>query len=43
MLTLGHTQLTTTSDGVKTFFQDRDICQDTGVNTPDEPRHLGLG
>jgi len=32
------------SDGVKTFFRDRDICQDTaGVETQDEPRHFGLG
>jgi len=25
------------SDGIKTFFRDGDICQDTGVNTRDEP------
>jgi len=25
------------SDGVETFFRDRDIFQDTGVKTRDEP------
>jgi len=25
------------------FLRDRDICQDTGVKTQDEPRRLGLG
>jgi len=24
------------------FFRDRDICQDTGVKTRDEPRHSRL-
>jgi len=32
----------TTSDRVKIFFPDRDICQRTGVKTRDESRHLGL-
>jgi len=31
------------SDGVETFFPDSDICQDTGVETQDEPRHVRLG
>jgi len=33
----------TRRDGAKTFFRDRDICQDTGAKTWDEPRHFGLG
>jgi len=24
------------------FFRDRDICQDTGIKTGDEPRHFRL-
>ena len=34
-----------TSDGVKTFFSetDRDIGQDRGIETWDEPRHFGFG
>ena len=32
-----------TSDEVKTFFRNRNICRDTDVKTQDEPKHLGLG
>jgi len=36
--------LSETSDGVMIhFFRENDICQDTGVETRDETRHLGLG
>ena len=30
------------SDGSRGIFSETDICRDTGVQTRDEPRHLGL-
>ena len=32
----------TTTEQFKTLFRDRDICQDTAVETRDELRRLGL-